>query len=133
MKLEVKDKAIRPVRRGRQLVITPKRIVLGVFILFLILVVWFFYWQISFLIRAPELEVSQPLTDITVKEEVFEIIGKTNSSAYLTVNGQEVYIDKEGGFKNLIELSEGVNIIEIQAQNRFNKTNEIIRRIIYQP
>ena len=132
-KLEVKDKAIRPVRRMRQLVITPKRISLIVFVLFLILVGLYFYREIGFLTKAPALEVSQPPTDITIKQETFEIIGTTDPSAYLTVNDKEVYINKEGNFKTEVNLLEGVNTITIQAKNRFDKINEIIRRIIYQP
>ncbi len=132
-KLEVKDKAIRPVRRMRQLVITPKRISLIVFVLFLILVGLYFYREIGFLTKAPALEISQPPTDITIKQETFEIIGTTDPSAYLTVNDKEVYINKEGNFKTEVNLLEGVNTITIQAKNRFDKINEIIRRIIYQP
>ncbi len=132
-KLEVKDKAIRPLKRMRQLVITPKRISLIVFVLFLILVGLYFHREIGFLTKAPALELSQPPTDITVKQETFEIIGTTDPSAYLTVNDKEVYIDKQGEFKTEVNLSQGVNVITIQAKNRFDKTNEIIRRIIYQP
>jgi len=132
VKLEPKDKPIKPLKKGRTLVITPKRVTLIVFILFLILVGLYFYREIGFLIKPPALQVSQPPANITVKEEIFEIIGKTTPIAYLTVNAQEVYIDKEGNFKTEINLSQGINIIKIQAKNRFNKTNEIIRRIIYE-
>lgn len=132
MKVEPKDKPIQPLKGARAVVITPKRIVLIVFIIFLVLVGLYFYWQIGFLTRAPELEVSQPPTDITTIQATFEIIGKTIPNAYLTVNNQEVYIDKEGNFKTEIELSEGVNIVKVEVKNRFNKTNEIIRRIIYE-
>jgi len=132
IKLEVRDKALRPVKRERAFVLSPKKIVLIVFCLFLLLVVLYFWRQINFLIKAPYLEVSQPFADITVTEEVFEIIGKTDSSAYLTINSQEVYIDKEGNFKTEIELSNGINIIKIESKNRFDKVNEIIRRIIYE-
>lgn len=132
-KLEPKDKPIKPLKKIRTLSITPKRIALIVFILFLILVGIYFYREIGFLIKPPGLEVTQPPTDITLKQETFEIVGKTDASAYLTVNSKEVYIDKEGGFKAEISLSEGLNIIKIEAKNRFGKTNQIIRRIIYAP
>jgi len=131
-KLEVRDKALRPVKKERALVLSPKKIVLIVFCVFLLLVVLYFWRQISFLIKAPYLEINQPIVDITVTEQTFEIIGKTDSSAYLTINDQEVYIDKEGNFKEEIELSKGVNIIKIESKNRFDKVNEIIRRIIYE-
>ena len=132
LKLEVKDKAIEPMKGIKTLVISPKKIVLIIFIAFLILVGLYFYREIRFLIKAPKLEVSQPPTDITVTEENFEIIGKTESTAYLTVNDQEVYIDKEGNFRSQINLSQGINTIKIEAKNRFNKANQIIRRIIYE-
>ncbi|GAG40694.1 unnamed protein product [marine sediment metagenome] len=131
-KLELKDKAIRPIKRIKPLLITPKRIVVFVFILFLILVAIYFWREISFLVTAPKLEVNQPPTDITITEGSFEILGKTEATAYLTVNKEEVYLDKEGNFKTTIELSEGLNIIKIESKNRFNKKNEIIRRIIYE-
>lgn len=132
IKLEVRDKALRPIKRKRAFILSPKKIVLIVFVVFLLLVVLYFWKQINFLIKAPYLEVSQPFVDITVTEQVFEIIGKTNSSAYLTINGQEVYINKGGNFKTEIELSKGINIVKIESKNRFDKVNEIIRRIIYE-
>lgn len=131
IKLELKDKPIEPLVKRKSLIITPKRIILVVFILFLIAVGWYFWKEIRFLIEPPELEVSQPPTDITVNQENFEITGKTSPVAYLTVNGQEIYIDKRGNFKKEISLSDGINIIKIEAKNRFGKTNTIIRRIIY--
>lgn len=130
IKLEVKDKPIEPLRKPRSFLITPKRIALVFFILFLILVGYYFWREIGFLIKPSELEISQPPTDITVTQDTFEISGKTNPGAYLTVNGKEVYIDKEGNFKSEINLSQGLNIIKIEAKNRFGKTNTIIRRII---
>ena len=131
-KLELKDKPIEPLKRKRPLVITPKRITLVFFVLFLILVALYFYREIGFLIKTPALEVTQPPTDITVTQETFEISGKTDPAVYLTVNHKQVYIDKKGSFKTEINLSQGLNIIKIQAKNRFGKTNEIIRRIIYE-
>jgi len=133
IKLELKDKPIEPLVKRRSLAITPKRIIFLIFILFLIAVAWFFWKEICFLIRPPQLEVSQPPADIAVNREIFEIIGKTSPVAYLTVKDEEVYVDKDGSFKKEIELSPGVNTIKIEAKNRFGKTNTIIRRIIFNP
>jgi hypothetical protein len=131
IKLELKDKPLEPLVKRRSLIITPKRIILGIFILFLILVIWYFWHEIGFLIKSPTLEINQPPADITVNQKNFEIIGKTSPVVYLTVNGQETYIDKDGNFKKEIELSPGLNQIKIEAKNRFGKTNAIIRRIIF--
>jgi len=132
IKLELKDKPLEPLIRKRPLAITPKRIILGLFIVFLISVVWYFWHEVCFLIKAPELKIVQPPTDITVNEDKFEIIGIASPFAYLTIRDQKIYIDKEGNFKAEIELVSGLNTIKIEAKNRFGKTNSIIRRIIFE-
>ena len=112
-------------------VVTPKKIALFGFILFLVLVLGYFWREIGFLIQAPKLEVSQPPTDIFATEKIIEILGKTEPTAFLSINGQEIYLDKEGNFKTEFNLSEGLNTIKIESKNRFNKVNTIIRRVIY--
>jgi hypothetical protein len=131
IKLELKDKPLQPLIKRRSLMITPKKVILFLFVLFLILVVLYFWKEICFLIRPPALEVFQPPMDITVNQDKFEIIGQTTPFAYLILNGEELYIDKEGSFKKEITLSVGLNTLKIEAKNRFGKTNTIIRRIIY--
>ena len=131
-KIEIKDKPLVPMKANKFLTITPKRITLIVFILFLIFVGIYFWREINFLVMPPNLEVTQPPADISTNQKTFEIIGKTESTAYLLVNGQETYLDREGNFKTEVNLSEGVNTIKIESKNRFNKINTIIRRIIYE-
>lgn len=132
IKIEIKDIPLQPIRGNRVWIITPKRIALIVFVVFLIFVGWYFYREICFLIKAPKLEVIQPPTDISTTQKTFEIIGKTDSTAYLLVNGQETYLDREGNFKAEVNLVDGVNTIKIESKNRFNKNNIVIRRIVYE-
>ena len=131
-KIEIKDKPIVPMKRSKFLFITPKKLSLIIFVIFLILVAIYFWRQISFLVKAPKLEIIQPPADITTTQKDFEIIGKTEPTAYLTIDDQEIYIDKDGNFKFEKSLQEGINTIRIEAKNRFNKSNIIIRRIIYE-
>jgi len=130
-KINIKDKPLMPMKRSRVLMFTPKKIALIIFIVFVVLVLGYFYREICFLIRPPKLEVTQPPADISTNQGTIEIIGNTEPTAILTINTYNAYIDKDGNFKYEINLSEGVNTIEIQSKNRFNKVNTIIRRIIY--
>ena len=132
IKLELKDRAIRPIKKARMFVINPKKISSILFIIFLIAIVWYFSREITFLTAAPDLEINSPFTDLIVNEESFKIVGKTDPTAFLTINDREIFIEKDGNFNNLINLVAGVNLIKIKAENRFGKTNEIIRRIIYE-
>ena len=128
---EARDKPIEPLKRKKSLIISPKKIVLIVFILFLILVAVYFWRELCFLVNAPSLKVINPPTDITSTEEKFKISGKTEPGVYLTINKDEAYVDKEGFFEEEINLSQGLNIIEIVAKNRFGKESKEIKRIIY--
>jgi hypothetical protein len=116
----------------KNFIITPKKISLVLFTLFLALVAIYFYREVCFLIKPPKLEIIQPPADISVMQKNFEIIGKTEPTAFLKINDQETYLDPAGNFKKELNLSQGLNIIKIEAKNRFNKSNIIIRRIIYE-
>ena len=131
--MELKDRPLEPLIKRGSLMITPKKIILSVFVLFLVIVVLYFWREIGYLLEPPSLQVSQPATDITINQENFEISGKTNPYALVLINGEQVYIDKDGNFKKEISLSEGLNNLIIEAKNRFGKTNTLIRRIIFNP
>ncbi|MFH1129320.1 MAG: hypothetical protein V1686_01120 [Patescibacteria group bacterium] len=130
-KIRIKDKPLMPMKRLRVLMVTPKKVALIIFIVFVVLVLGYFWREINFLIRPPKLEITQPPTDISTNQSTIEIIGKTESTAILTIDGYNAYINKDGSFKFEKNLSEGVNNVIIESKNRFNKINTIIRRIIY--
>lgn len=131
-KIEIKDKPLVPIKGRKIWMLTPKKLSLIILIIFLGLVLGYFYREICFLIQAPNLKIIQPPADVSTHQASFEVIGKTESTAFLLINDQEVYLDREGNFKKELNLSEGLNIIKIEARNRFNKNNIIIRRIIYE-
>jgi len=133
IKLELKDRPLEPLMKKGSLMVTPKKIIVSVFILFLVLVVLYFWKEIGFLLEPPSLQINQPSADITINQEKFEISGKTNPFALVLINGEQVYIDKDGNFKKEISLSAGINTLLVEAKNRFGKTNTLIRRIIFTP
>jgi hypothetical protein len=130
-KIEIKDRPLMPMKKSRALAVTPKKVSLIIFIVFLVLVLGYFYREVCFLIKPPKLEIIQPPTDISTTEKTIEIIGKTESTAFVSINDQKIYIDKEGNFKAELNLSEGLNTIKIESKNRFNKINTITRRVVY--
>ena len=130
-RIEIKDRPLVPIKGRRALVITPKKVTSIIFIIFLVLVVGYFWREINFLIMPPKLEIIQPPTDVATTQGIIEIICKTEPTAILTIDGFEVYIDKDGNFKFEKNLSEGVNTIKIESKNRFNRVNVITRRVIY--
>jgi len=112
------------------LLITPKRVGLVVTIVILSLIFGYFWRQLNYLIYPPGIKISQPASDITIQEDFIKVLGRTEPHVYLTINGQEVYVDSRGHFQSVINLDAGLNILKIEAKDRFGKTSTVIRRVM---
>lgn len=120
-----------PVLRTRKFVITPKTLgyLAGAAILFL--VVGYFFYQLHFLVSPPDLTVSEPSrTDFISADSEILFKGQTEPGAKLTINGQQSYIDKDGNFEQAVNLIQGLNVIKVEATNRFGKSSSETRRIM---
>jgi len=111
-------------------VITPKRLTLVLGIIVIALVFGYFWHQLSYLLNPPSVKITQPAPDLTINERFIEVSGQTESNVYLTINGKEVYVDDRGYFQSVISLESGLNILKIEAKDRFGKTSTIIRRVM---
>lgn len=58
------------------------------------------------------------------------VAGEVEPTAKLTINGQIVYVEKDGKFQQEINLSQGLNVIKIEAANRLGKKNSVIRQVV---
>ena len=119
-----------PSLRSPRLIITPKTMSLIFGGLLFFFVIGYLVYQLNFLISPPKLILEQPAGDLATNEKTLEIIGQTDSGSRLTINGQEVYIDKDGRFRQMVNLNEGLNSLKIEVANRFNKSQSILRQIM---
>lgn len=113
-----------------RIIVTPKRIKWAVIILIALVIIGYLIYQLDFLIAPPRLIINYPAEDLMIERSTIEISGQSDISAKLTINGQQVYIDKDGNFLQELNLSPGVNTLKIEAVNRFGKKSEITRQII---
>ncbi len=119
-----------PFIKKTPLVITPKRLSLVFAVIIIALIFGYFWHQLSYLIYSPNIKISQPVSDFTTQEKSVEVFGQTNPDTYLTINGREVHLDNKGYFKSIVGLEFGLNILKIEARDRFGKTNSVTRRVM---
>lgn len=122
-----------PVLRARRFVITPKTLgwLAGAAIIFFI--AGYFFYQLNFLLSPPNLIIVEPsAADFITASSTILLRGQTEPGAQLTINGQKAYIDRDGNFEQAINLAPGLNIIKIEAINRFGKIRAEVRRIVLQ-
>ena len=111
-------------------VITPKLITKLVFTVFIVVILSYFSMQLSYLLKNPEIFVTNPKDDIITELKEVEVKGSTHPDNKVTINEGDIFVESSGDFSESIILQSGINTIKIKATNRLNKESIIIRRII---
>lgn len=83
----------------------------------------------------PELEVLSPedSASFSGEEKEVEITGKTEAEAALKINGHLIILNPEGNFSYPLNLSEGENIIQIEAIDKAENKTEKEITVFYAP
>ncbi len=113
-------------------IITPKFVAIFFSLLFLSIVGYYLWHQISSFSSTPYLFVSYPPTDKVVNSPYIVVEGKTEASATLKINGENVFVDQNGHFREKITLRTGRNVLIIEALNRFNRISRKEINVIYE-
>ncbi len=127
--------AARPLRSlprlsGFRIAITPKlirRLLIG-----LVFLACFTYLGLTVYksMAPPALSVTEPTNNIITQERSVVVAGQVKSGAKVTINGQVVVTSQDGQFREVVNLQEGVNIIEIIATKNRGKPTTLYRQVL---
>ena len=59
------------------------------------------------------------------------VTGNASKAIYLTLNGREIFIDKDGNFSEAIAVLPGFSIVTLNARDKFGKTAEKKFEVVY--
>jgi hypothetical protein len=80
------------------------------------------------LLMGPSVTIFNPISEeIETKQNTVIIKGQAKNVVYISINERPILISPEGLFEEKLLLSEGSNIIEIKAKDRFKK--EIVKQM----
>jgi len=82
---------------------------------------WYTYTQSQSLIEGPRISVTNPANGSTVAQPEVEITGNTENVSHISINDRPIFVDDTGHFAEFLLLLPGYNIIEITAQDRFER------------
>lgn len=109
-------------------IILSFRVVVSIFMgAFFIIIAWYFYVEMGKFSEAPRLLLSNPIDNAIIKENSTEVVGITDIGNGVVINGQAIFVNEKGEFRERISLREGINKLVIKATNKFDK--EIEREI----
>lgn len=94
-----------------------------------ILILGYLGWQISFLFASPRLNLDVPPI---VFQNNIDLTGSISPQDQLTINGNSVYIDKEGHFVYKYQLQPGANNFEFKVKRIFGKEKMFSKVIFYE-
>ena len=120
---------MRPPQRLGSPYINQRNFALAIAGIVLALIIAFFGYEFKSL-RPPRLEVLEPAKDLFATTTSFDVRGRTDPDADLSLNGRPLFSGGSGEFSERIFLVSGVNRLEFLAKNRYGKTTRVTRYIV---
>ncbi len=117
------------VEKTTWLSLTPRTIILGSSLLVALIAIVYIGFEIRSVLAPPYLNLTEPLADITVEGNSVVISGTGEIGAEVYINNQPVLADQNGNFTETLLLSPGLNVVEVSAENKFDKVSKITRKI----
>ncbi len=94
-------------------------------------IVFYTFFQTKSIARGVDLRIVG-ITDGEVFEgDILTLTGQATHANHITISGREIVVDKEDRFSEELVLSPGINIITIEAKDKFNKYTQNIYRVFY--
>ncbi|MFA5831193.1 MAG: hypothetical protein WC878_05180 [Candidatus Paceibacterota bacterium] len=89
------------------------------------------YFRTKDFLKGPVLEISAPKNGEIFDTALIKISGASKNLAFLNLDGRKIFTDKEGNWSEKLLLQPGLNIIEIQATDRFGREVKRTRQVVY--
>lgn len=82
----------------------------------------------------PKLYILQPAQDVFVtNNNEIVLVGVTEPENKILINGEEIFVGKNGEFSQTYTLEEGLNTFKISAKKILGREKQVIRQVIYNP
>jgi hypothetical protein len=88
----------------------------------------FAYMKMGFLLRGVQISAVISKTNTS---PLIEIEGKAKNATYITLNGREIFIDRDGTFSEHVALLPGLSVLTINAEDKFGNVREKTLEVIY--
>ena len=102
-----------------------------IFILLLLGILGYTYFQVQNVVTGPVITISSPLHGSTLSSSLVEITGSTRNISSISLNGRQIFIDESAYFREKVLLSPGYNIITLRAKDRFGRETKEILELVY--
>ena len=99
-------------------------------IAFFALLIAYSLFQARFVILGPQMSIESPKDNAVLTSNVLVVSGKAENVAYLSLDGQQIYTDKDGNWTEELIAPKGVSILELMARDRFGREKTITTTVV---
>ena len=99
-------------------------------IVFFVLLIAYALFQARFVILGPRIQIDSPKDNSTLTSNVLVVSGRAENVAYLSLDGRQIYTDKDGNWSEKLIAPEGISILELAARDRFGRETEKTIRVV---
>lgn len=126
--VEHKSRQAAPVTSGlgaklRNITVTPKLLTISSSIAVGVFAFFYIVFQVFAINKTPSLTIVEPKPDSVVQGSSINVSGKTEPGITVSLNGQNIFVNSDGGFQTMIGVAPGQKELKIEAQNKFGKKN----------
>lgn len=104
---------------------------IGIIALFFLFIILYGFLRSKNLIFGVKIAQVNLIDGATLTKEIIKITGNAKNAIHLTLNNREIFIDSNGNFEEDFALLPGYNIINIQAKDKFGKSDEKNYQVMY--
>ena len=113
---------------------TPKLILAAIVAsIVVIALVSYGYFQSREYLRGPIIAITEPVDGSESTTSLIAIIGTAKNVSFLTLNGRQIFTNERGAFNESLLLSDGYNILTLEAKDRFGHKTEKRLELVYKP
>jgi hypothetical protein len=101
---------------------------IGLFSILFVGIGTFAYLKMNFLVHGVEISAT---LDHQGFSSVALINGNAANAVFVSLNGREIFIDKNGNFTESVALLPGLSVVTLEAQDKFGKAMEKKFEVMY--
>lgn len=88
----------------------------------------FTYFKMGFVIKGVQVEAT---LDHSGSSSLVTVRGKAPNAVYVSLNGREIFVDRDGSFTEQVALLPGLGVVTINAEDKFGKSSEKKFEVVY--
>ncbi len=88
-------------------------------------------FQARQILEGPVIVIESPQNGTTLHSGMVTVEGQASNISSIQLNSRPIYVDEEGQFAESVVLSRGLNVVTVEAEDRFGRSTDDSIQILF--